>query len=68
MSSVAFIDRNHDETTFGCIDIFRWTIFYFITVEMRSCDDIGEASRTAAGYKRAEKRTTEERFINQLKL
>jgi hypothetical protein len=39
-SCIAFIDRNHDKTAFGCVDVFRWAIFHLIT------DDI-EASRTA---------------------
>lgn len=55
---IAFIDRNHHETTFGCVDIFRWTKFNLIAVGRQRVRD----------EKARKERKKDKRFINQLKL
>jgi len=64
-SCIAFIDRNHHETTFGCIDVFRWAIFHLVTVSwfsfLRSQQRQTATTMTMKGRKKR-------RFINQLKI
>lgn len=62
-SGIAFIDRNHHETTFGCINIFRWTIFHFVAVGKRSTTRNADTMKKNVAMERKDKR-----FINQLKL
>lgn len=73
-SGISFIDRNHHETTFSCINIFRWTIFHFVAVGRRrgmQTQKIGllkHTTKTAAVATREKKKNKKDkRFINQLK-